>query len=287
MKIFKKTIYNKSNRIARFNSTTRETSYPEVLGRKSSDWAQYCKTNENYLDKHTFLKNYFKGRFKIWDAYLKDNLSKNQKILSIGSGRAINELILINEGFDVVSSDLDIPETHEVSKKIFKDNIYLKLDVLEDDIQQKFNLIFSLHTFYLFSEDQINLAFSKINKSLQKDGIFIVDMNTEHNFFSTFYHNFYLKIESILIYLFSKILNKKIGLIFDENFGYNYKKKEIIDIAIKNNFKLLSINSIGKNEINRSFIFRKLSKNNKFIEKVLWKIFKLIPYHNIYKFKKL
>jgi len=139
----------------------------------------------------------------------------------------------------------------------------------------------------LFSEDQINLAFSKINKSLQKDGIFIVDMNTEHNFFSTFYHNFYLKIESILIYLFSKILNKKIGLIFDENFGYNYKKKEIIDIAIKNNFKLLSINSIGKNEINRSFIFRKLSKNNKFIEKVLWKIFKLIPYHNIYKFKKL
>ena len=287
MRIWKKIIYNKSNIITQFNSSTRQTIYPEVLGRKSSDWAQYCKINEHYLDKNTFIKNYFKNRFKIWDTYLKNNISKNQKILSIGSGRAINELVLIDENYNVICSDLDIPETYEASKKIFNDYIYLKFDVLKHDIQQKFDSIFSLHTFYLFSENQLNLAFSKVNMSLHKDGIFIVDMSAEHNFFSTFYHNFYLKMESILIYFISKILKKNIGLIFDENFGYKYKKKEIINIATKNNFELLSIDSIGHNEIYRSYIFRKITKNSKFIEKIFCKIFKLITSHNIYKFKKL
>ena len=287
MKIWKKIIYNKSNNIAQFNSSSRQTIYPEVLGRKSSDWAQFCKVNEYYLNKNTFLKNYFNNRFKIWDSYLRKNISKNHKILSIGSGRAINELILIDERYDIVSSDLDIPETYEASKKIFNDHIYLKFDVLKHDIQQKFNIIFSLHTFYLFSESQINLAFKKVNKLLHKDGIFIVDMNTEHNLFSTFYHNFFLKIESILIYLISKIFKKNIGIIYDDNFGYKYKRREIINIAKKNNFEFLTVDSIGYNEINRSYLLKKITKKNDFIKKIICKLFKSISSHNIYKFKKL
>ena len=287
MKIWKKIIYNKSNNIAQFNSSSRQTIYPEVLGRKSSDWAQFCKVNEYYLNKNTFLKNYFNNRFKIWVSYLRKNISKNHKILSIGSGRAINELILIDERYDIVSSDLDIPETYEASKKIFNDHIYLKFDVLKHDIQQKFNIIFSLHTFYLFSESQINLAFKKVNKLLHKDGIFIVDMNAEHNLFSTFYHNFFLKIESILIYLISKIFKKNIGIIYDDNFGYKYKRREIIDIAKKNNFKLLTYEFFGSNEYNRSFILKKITKKNNFIRKIICILFKSIPSHNIYKFRKL
>jgi hypothetical protein len=287
MKIWKKIIYNKSNKIAQFNSLSRKTIYPEVLGRKSSDWAQFCKVNEYYLNKNTFLKNYFKNRFKIWDNYLRKNISKNQKILSIGSGRAINELILIDERYNIVSSDLDIPETYEASKKIFDDHIYLKFDVLKHDIQQKFNIIFSLHTFYLFSESQINLAFKKVNKLLHKDGIFIVDMNTEHNLFSTFYHDFFLKIESTLIYLISKFFKKNIGIIYDDNFGYKYKRKEIIEIAKKNNFELLTVDSIGYNEINRSYLLKKIIKKNNFIKKIICILFKSISSHNIYKFKKL
>ena len=287
MKIWKKIIYNKSNKISQFNSSSRQTVYPEVLGRKSSDWAQFCKVNEYYLNKNTFLKNYFNNRFKIWDSYLRKNISKNHKILSIGSGRAINELILIDERYDIVSSDLDIPETYEASKKIFNDHIYLKFDVLKHDIQQKFNIIFSLHTFYLFSESQINLAFKKVNKLLHKDGIFIVDMNTEHNLFSTFYHDFFLKIESTLIYLISKFFKKNIGIIYDDNFGYKYKRREIIEIAKKNNFELLTVDSIGYNEINRSYLLKKITKKNDFIRKIICILFKSILSHNIYKFKKL
>ena len=287
MKIWKKIIYNKSNNIAQFNSSSRQTIYPEVLGRKSSDWAQFCKVNEYYLNKNTFLKNYFNGREKIWDNYLRKNISKNQKILSIGSGRAINELILIDERYDIVSSDLDIPETYEASKKVFKDHIYLKFDVLKHDITQEFNVIFSLSTFYLFSESEINSAFKKVNKLLHKDGIFIVDMNAEHNLFSTFYHNFFLKIESILIYLISKIFKKNIGIIYDDNFGYKYKRREIINIAKKNNFEFLTVDSIGYNEINRSYLLKKITKKNDFIRKIICILFKSILSHNIYKFKKL
>ena len=158
---------------------------------------------------------------------------------------------------------------------------------VKDKIDQKFDTVFSLHTFYLFSENELQIAFENINNILNKDGTFIVDMNTEDNFFSYFYHNIYLFIESYFIYFLSKLLKKNIGILIDKNFGYKYKKKEILNIAKEKNFQILDIHSDGLNEIERSFFLKKLIKRFPFFKRILGKFFKSIPYHNIYKFKKI
>ena len=287
MRIWQKIIIDKSNKIKKFNLSDRKNYYPEIIDRKSSDWAQFCQINESYKSKEEFLNKHLINRFKIWDRYLTNNLNKSNLILSIGSGRGINELALIDKKFSIVCSDLAIPETYNASKKIFSEFKYVKFNILEDRLYEKYNAIFSLHTFYLFSEDHLKIAFENINNLLDKDGLFIVDMNAEDNLFSFFYHNIYLFIESYFIYFISKLLKKNIGLVIDKNFGFKFKKKEILRIAKEKNFEILDIYSDGYNEMERSFLIKKLVKKFPFFKNIFARLFKLMPFHNIYKFKKL
>ena len=123
MNIWQKIIIDKSNKIKKFNLFNRQNYYPEIIDRKSSDWAKFCKINEHYNSKEAFLNKYLINRFKTWVNYLLNNITKDNKCLSIGSGRAVNELALIDKNFNITCSDLAITETYVNSKNIFSESI--------------------------------------------------------------------------------------------------------------------------------------------------------------------
>ena len=74
------------------------------------------------------------GRFKEYDKFLKNNLKKD--IISIASGRCINELALKNNGFDIDCSDLGVPESYKKSKKLFGNFKYMKFNILKDKLKK-------------------------------------------------------------------------------------------------------------------------------------------------------
>ena len=228
MKKWNKIVIDNSNKITKIynDKNFKEFSEDAEIGGYNSI--------ENYSSKKNFFDFYLKNIYLTWHNYLKDNLNPEVKTLSIASGRGINELALISDNFDIVCSDLEIPQCYEESKKLFGDFHYNRFNVLTDNISDKFNNIFALSFFYIFSQSEIEKIFYKIHNILKKDGTFILDFGgCEDNLFSFFFNHIFLTVEAYFIYYLTKPFNKKIGLKIDHNFGYRWKNHEIIALANK------------------------------------------------------
>ena len=246
-------------------------------------------SNENYINKNKFFEFYLKDRYLIWHNHLKNNLDPQDKILSVASGRGINELALISNNFKITCSDLKIPECFEVSKKLFGDFNYIKLNILEDNIENKYNSIFCISALYIFLDQELSKAFENFYKILENNGILIIDHGgTEDNLISFFFHEIFLFFEAYVVYYLSKIFNKKIGFKFDHNFGYRRKNKEIIKLANKYGFELVDVTSYDYlTELNRSIFIRKIIEYLPFVKKIFLLFGKTMPYIRMFKFKKI
>ena len=221
MKKWKKIIIDKSNKIRNQKNVKSFYDYSKEMGGYDS--------NDNYKNKDLFLEKYLKDRYLILNKYLTENLNINKKTLSIGSGRAINELSLISNKFNVTCSDLQVPGCYEDSKKIFGSFDYIKFDILKDKLNVKFDNIFALSSFYIFSNFELEEILNNINQIINKEGTLILEFpGSESNFFSFIFNEIFLVFESYLAYAISKILNKKMGICFDSNFGFKRKSKDII-----------------------------------------------------------
>ena len=106
MKKWKKIIINKSNRITKINKIKNFKYFCEEDSENYGNIDAGYDSNRYYQNKELFFEFYLKGKFLIWDKYLKKNLHPNTKILSIASGRGINELSLIQGDFHVTCSDI-------------------------------------------------------------------------------------------------------------------------------------------------------------------------------------
>ena len=173
-------------------------------------------------------------------------------------------------------------------KKIFGDFKYVKFDILKDKIQSKFDYIFSLSTFYLFNDKELEKILININNILNKDGILILEFpGSEDNLTSFIFHEIFLVMEVYIIYYLSKLLNKKIGFTIDNNFGYRRKNKEIEKFAKKYGFQLIEIKEYDYlEELKRSIFIEKIIKHFPKSKKIFSFFGKQIPYVRMFKFKK-
>ena len=244
--------------------------------------------NAHYRNKSLFIQKYLTDRHHVYFTFLKKNLLKEYKILSLGSGRCISELSLLDFGYNITCSDMEIPRCYEQSKKIFKDFRYGKLNILSDNLSQKFNSIICFSMLYLFEKKELEMFFKKTNNALEPNGLLIVDPGGgENNFFSFIYDQIYLPFESFLVFLFSKFSKKKYFLL-KKHQGYRFSNNELMKIASKNGFELLKVEqSDYYQELKRSkiinFIINKFPKT-----KIILVIFgKFMPYVRIFKFKRI
>lgn len=280
---WKKIIFNKSNTITRINNTKNFLDFSNEV-----EPGGY-KPNDYYMSKEKFFDHYLKkDRYKIWSNYLKDNLEKNKSILSIASGRAINELDLISNNYDITCSDLEVPECYNVSLKLFGKFKYIKLDILKNKTEKKFHFIFCISALYIFSNSQLEKIFSNLREMLDKDGVLIIDFGgSEDNYFSFFFHEIYLVFEAYLIYFFSKIFKKDIGFEIHNNHGYRRKNKEIFKFAEKIGFKFLSYSEFDhSSELQRSSIIRKIIELFPISAKIFRILGKRMSYIRFFKFAK-
>lgn len=281
MKKWNKILINKSNKIVKTENVKNFEDYSKEMGG--------YEPNDKYENKNFFINSYLKGRYLILDEYLKSNLNPNTKTLSIASGRGINELSLISNNFDIVCSDLEIPSCFEVSKKIFGNFEYIKLNILNDKIENKFDNIFSLSTFYIFSNTELEKIFKNVNHIIKKNGTFILEYpGAEDNLISFFFHEIYLVLEAYLIYFIAKFFRRNIGFNFDKNFGYRRKNIEIVKFVEKFGFKLIDISEYDHiTEVKRSFLIKKTIDHFPFTLRFFKILGKNIPYIRMFKFKKV
>ena len=245
------------------------------------------QNNDHYKNKDLFFEKFFKDRYIFYDQCLRKNLSKNDNILSVASGRCVNELRLLNEGYKITCSDLDM-HTFLCTNKIFDNFQYFRHDVLNDTIPKNYDSIFSLSLIYLFNQKELDLFFDNMSKGLKIRGKLIIDSaGSEDNVFTFLFHEIFLRFESNLIYFVAKLLGKKYTLEKREH-GYRHSNKEIIESAKKYGLEIICREDFDfLTEFTRSYFLTRLGIiDNELIKKVLKFLGTRIPYIRMFEFKK-
>lgn len=233
---------------------------------KDSNYDDFKKTmgydsDIGYGSKEEFFRVHFYNahpRFRHYDNYLRKNLEKGKEILSIGSGRCINELLLMKDGFNIICSDIDLP-CREKTLGLFPDLRFVKYDVKSSPFGHKFDAIICLCVFYSFNEDELLRVFKNASGSLKSGGKFIFDPGgAVNNIFTYINDEMICKFETNLLYIIQKVRQRECVVVKIHQ-GYRSKNEEIISVARRADFSLHGLEcSEYSTEIRRSLLLNRL-----------------------------
>jgi len=193
-----------------------------------------CNTDSSLIKKKRLMvikKKYGKNYFK------------NKKILDVGGG--VNPVLKDN---NVFIADMII---QKINKKIYK-NRYYEIDIEEKKINQKFDIIFLIHTLEHFKYPF--KAIKNIRSSLKNDGRLFIEipnfnfMMKNKTYYSIFHQHLsmftlkhlqnFLNLSSLKI---DKLFNEN-GIIFCSVKKIDLKKNKILHIDNKNIFRIFKKN---------------------------------------------
>jgi len=105
---------------------------------------------------------YFSPRHVCYERFLRCHLPKQGRVLSLASGRAVNEMRLVNEGYDILCSDLE-PVCPQQTEKLFPGYRFMRFDILRSPLPSAhFDAVLSLGYAYLLDDKNLELFFSRV-----------------------------------------------------------------------------------------------------------------------------
>ncbi len=204
----------------------------------------YAADDSAYADRESFWHTYFQARYPIWDEFIRRHVDRDARILSIASGRCINELRLLCDGYSVTSSDLEVPACHHANAELFGPHEYLALDITKQTPPGQYDAVMCLSLIYLFDERTLDAFFRNVSTTLRSGGRLILDAaGSEQSLLGTLYHRGFLKGEAWAHYLLRKIasatpLSRFRYSLLIRNYGFRWKSREIIQMAARHGLKL-------------------------------------------------
>ena len=248
--------------------------------------------NESYEDKVSFFNRYFygyhRGRLESYKIYLPRHLRKQDKILSIGSGRAALEALLLEDGYDITCSDMEIIVAYEKTRRLFPKLKYQKLDILRSYADEPHDAIIMLSLIYHFNDHELSEIFHNLSRSLKPGGVLIFDSaGSPDNLLSFLIHDVVLKYENHAKRVYNWFKTSHLDAVIKREFGFRRNDCEIESMASRSGFDMVNQENFGfLIEFQRSFFLRKLIGYLKPLEILLSVIGKTIPYTRMYTFRK-
>lgn len=230
-----------------------------------------------HLESHSRLKQY--------DSHLRRSLSSTDKVLSIGSGRCANELRLIDDGHNIVCSDLGLVRREEMVK-LFPELNFMEYDILAGPAGINVDVVIALSVFYVFDRDEITVALKNVAANLKPGGRFIVDWGAARDTLSTYLlDEMICKYEARTRAWFRRWGRGASCYVTEKHQGYRATDREIIGFAEEAGFRLVDLHrSDNESEVQRSAIARGLVRlGGPF--KALYVFGGLMPYVRLFTFE--
>ena len=199
-----------------------------------------------YSSKDAFRKFYLQGRYVIWDEYIRQNITKENSVFSIASGRCINELLLREEGYRFDCSDLAVPDCYEHNQRLFGPYSYVPLDIVNAAPPAgRYDTVLCLSLIYLFDDASLRRFFSHVAEALPVGGRLILDSSgSEQSLLGILYYRGFLKGEAYANY-WTRRLAAALGLsqqrwsLVVHHHGYRRKSREIAALARESGLHLV------------------------------------------------
>ena len=278
---------DKKNYFTRMNTNL---SYEKF---KRNNWNNQLKfsfqKDDSYKTKKKFFKKFYTNEYKTFVEFIVKNVNKKKTILSIGSGRGIGELKLIDKGYNITLSDINYPSGLKDLKKNFKKFNYIKYDLFRHPIKKKYDYVICCNLIYAFDKKKLSLFFKRSKLLLKKNGSLILSPGGSLlNFYKIIYDLIYLPLENFLAYIYLRLKNKRCAI---KNFhhGYVYSYNEILQIAKKNNFYLEKkiFKDDNLTELNRSKIIPYLISKSIIFKRIFLFFGNKVKFLNFFSFRKI
>jgi len=167
-----------------------------------------------------------------YDRFIAQHIEKDQEILSIASGRAANELMLLERGFNVICSDLELPESYPLAKQLFPQMEQWELDILAGPSKKQFDVVLCLGLIYLFDDEELDRFFANVYSSLKDGGYLILDSaGAPDNQLAHLLNEYYLRFEVKGIRQFMNRKHSRRHIIVNKHHGYRRSDREIVQAA--------------------------------------------------------
>ena len=225
-------------------------------------------TCDGYASKELFFNTYFANsrRHICYDGFLSQHLPPKRYCLSIASGRAVNELRLMEQGRNILCSDLEAVCFKE-TLKLFPRYRFVKWDCLNDPpLDDRFECAMSLSLIYLLDYERLRVFFRRVHDALIPGGVFLLDAaGAPDRFLTKLLHDYWLPLEARLARpLFSsywRLMGRGSAKVLIKHHGFLYTNQEILEIATAAGFRLEALAEMDfETEWERSFAYEHLFK---------------------------
>jgi len=261
---------------------------------KDKTFEQNAKTmaygrQEGFSSRGEFIKTYYEEnqvRHKKYDEVLKSVLRKDEKVLSIASGRCVSEILLMESGHNITCSDLDMIGK---VKELFPELHFVRYDVTKGPFPDtRFDTILAIQLFYLFDQTQLEDILRNLKSSLKTGGRLIVDISgAQDNFLTYVIDNCIGWYEAHLKGFVLKFFKKRRLRVKKKHHGFRYTDKEFVTLVEKAGFKFSQVYRADyRTELERSYIIRRLAGLGKIFRGLIEFMGQAVPYLRIFIFEK-
>lgn len=263
------------------------SSSKNVTFQENAEEMQY-DSQVGFSSQEEFIKTYFFGhrRYQAYDSILRSILRKDERALSIGSGRCINEILLAKDGYDITCSDLGVLSR---VKSFFPSLNFICYDMTQKAFfKTQFDVIFAFSSFYLFDRLQFREILNNLKNSLKERGRLIIDIGgSQDNFPAFLIDNLISQYEAYLKVLILKFFIKSRKKVIRRHHGFRYADKEFIKLVQGEGFRFLRVDrSDYLTELGRSYIVRRIGGLCGFFNNLFGIIGRASPYVRVFIFEK-
>ena len=186
-------------------------------------------------------------RHLCYQKFLSAHLPKDSRILSIASGRAINEMRLVADGYDILCSDLE-PVWPDETRRLFPGYRFMRWNALGDPLPaERFDAVTCLGFIYLLDSDGLDRFIARVSGLLRPGGMFVLDAagSSPEAFLANLLHEVYVPCEAWLVCGIKNIMNlcrqsrsNSLMVVRRKHHGYRYGDREIVAAASAQGLKV-------------------------------------------------
>jgi SAM-dependent methyltransferase len=189
---------------------------------------------------------FFRVHGAAWIAELHDALEelldRERAVLSIGSGECEHEIPFVQEGYDVVASDL--VDSSAETRRLFPELRFEQLDVLRPIRLGPFDDVLMTGLEFYFSDEELSQILENVRGVLRPHGRLIFVLRYRDNFATSLIDGVGIPVSCAMLKVASAI-----GLIHTrwqmKRHGYRRSVREIADIAARHRFRIGRVRHAG------------------------------------------